>query len=114
LIAALTRHLPELKVEGVAAGLHLVVRLPAGVDDSAIARDAKSAGIDVAALSAFRIKPADSGGLVIGYGRVQELAIEPAVRELAGVTRPHMRPRHSPSIAMRVPPLAATSLSHRV
>ena len=114
LIAALTRHLPELKVEGVAAGLHLVVRLPAGVDDSAIARDAKSAGIDVAALTAFRIKPANSGGLVIGYGRVQELAIEPAVRELAAVARPHLRPRHSPSIPMRIPPLATTSLSYRV
>jgi GntR family transcriptional regulator/MocR family aminotransferase len=113
LIAALARHLPELKVEGVAAGLHLVVRLPAGVDDSAIARDAKSAGIDVAALTAFRIKPASSGGLVIGYGRVQELAIEPAVRELAGVTRPFLRSRSSPSVPMLVPPLAAASMNYR-
>ncbi|HEV3274963.1 MAG TPA: PLP-dependent aminotransferase family protein [Candidatus Dormibacteraeota bacterium] len=113
LIAALSRHLPELKVEGVAAGLHLVVRMPAGVDDSAIARDAKSAGINVAALTAFRIKPAAGGGLVIGYGRVQELAIEPAIRELAGVTRPHLRPRRSASIPMPMPSLAATSVSHR-
>ncbi len=114
LIAALARHLPELKVEGVAAGLHLVVRLPAGVDDRAIARDAKSAGIDVAALTAFRIQPANSGGLVIGYGRVQELAIEPAVRELAAVTRPFLRSRSSPSVPMLVPPLAAASLNYRV
>lgn len=114
LIAALSRHLPELNVEGVAAGLHLVVRMPAGVDDSAIARDAKSAGINVAALTAFRIKPAASGGLVIGYGRVQEAAIEPAVRELASVTRPHLRPRRSASIPMPMPPLAATSVSHRI
>jgi GntR family transcriptional regulator / MocR family aminotransferase len=90
LIAALAKHLPELKVEGVAAGLHLLLRMPPGVDDSAIALDARSAGINVRALAAFRIKPANSGGLVIGYGRVQESAIEPAVRELARVTRRHL------------------------
>jgi GntR family transcriptional regulator/MocR family aminotransferase len=50
LIAALSLHLPELKVEGVAAGLHLVLRMPPGVDDCAIAQDAKSAGINVRAL----------------------------------------------------------------
>jgi GntR family transcriptional regulator / MocR family aminotransferase len=90
LIAALTKHLPELKVEGVAAGLHLLLRTPPWVDDSAIAQDARSAGIRVAALSAFRIKPANSGGLVIGYGRVPESAIEGAVRELARAVRPHL------------------------
>lgn len=90
LIAALTQHLPELKVEGVAAGLHLLLRTPPWVDDAAIAQDARSAGIRVAALSTFRIKPANSGGLVIGYGRVQESAIDPAVRELARATRLHL------------------------
>ena len=90
LIAALTEHLPELKVEGVAAGLHLLLRTPPWVDDSAIAQGARSAGIRVVALSAFRIKPANSGGLVIGYGRVPESAIESAVRELASVVRPHL------------------------
>jgi GntR family transcriptional regulator/MocR family aminotransferase len=90
LIAALTKHLPQLKVEGVAAGLHLLLRTPPWVDDSAIAQDARSAGIRVAALSAFRIRPANSGGLVIGYGRVPESAIEPAVRELARAVRPHL------------------------
>jgi GntR family transcriptional regulator / MocR family aminotransferase len=90
LITALAKHLPELKVEGVAAGLHLVLRMPSWVDDSAIAQDAGSAGIRVAALSAFRIKPAKSGGLVIGYGRIHESAIELAVRELAKATRLHL------------------------
>ena len=62
LITALARHLPELKVEGVAAGLHLVLRMPSWVDDAAIARDAGSAGIKVSALSSFRMTPANSGG----------------------------------------------------
>jgi GntR family transcriptional regulator/MocR family aminotransferase len=90
LITALAKHLPELKVEGVAAGLHLLLRMPAGVDDSATALDARSAGINVRALTSFRIKPANRGGLVIGYGRVHESAIEPAVRELARVARRHL------------------------
>ncbi len=90
LIEGLTKHLPELKVEGVAAGLHLLLRTPAWVDDRAIAQDARSAGIRVAALASFRIVPANSGGLVIGYGRVPESAIEPAVRDLARCVRPHL------------------------
>ena len=89
-IASLTKNLPELRVEGIAAGLHLVLRTPPGIDDCAIARDAKSAGINVAALTSFRIKPGASGGLVIGYGRVRESAIEPAVRELAAAVRRHL------------------------
>jgi GntR family transcriptional regulator/MocR family aminotransferase len=90
LIAALAKHLPELNVEGIAAGLHLVVRTPAGIDDTAIARDAARAGIYVPALSAFRVRPSNSGGLVIGYGRVPESAVEPAVRELAKAARPYL------------------------
>jgi DNA-binding transcriptional MocR family regulator len=68
----------------------LPLRTPPWVDDAAIAQDARSAGIRVAALSSFRIKPANSGGHVIGYGRVQESAIDPAVRELARATRLHL------------------------
>ena len=90
LIAALGKHLPGLRVEGVAAGLHLLLRMPPRVDDCAIAQDARSAGIRVAALSGFRIKPSSSGGLVIGYGRVPESAVEPAVRELARAVLPHL------------------------
>jgi GntR family transcriptional regulator/MocR family aminotransferase len=91
LIAAIAKHLPGLEVEGIAAGLHLLLRLPPGVDDSAIARDARSAGINVPALSSFRIKPASSGGLVLGYGRLAEAAIEPAVQELARTVRPRLK-----------------------
>jgi GntR family transcriptional regulator/MocR family aminotransferase len=90
LIEALTKHLLELKVDGIAAGLHLLLRTPPWVDDSAIALDARSAGIRVAALSAFRIVPAKGGGLVIGYGRLPESAVEPAVRDLARCVRPYL------------------------
>lgn len=90
MLAALAKHLPELKAEGIAAGMHLLLRLPPGVDDVAIAEDAKREGIRLPALSAFRIKPASSGGLVIGYGRLHESAVEPAINALATAMRPHL------------------------
>jgi GntR family transcriptional regulator/MocR family aminotransferase len=90
MLAALAKHLPELMVEGIAAGMHLVLRLPPGADDLAIAEDARRAGIRLPALSSFRIKPANSGGLVVGYGRLHESAVEPAIEALAKVVRPHL------------------------
>jgi GntR family transcriptional regulator/MocR family aminotransferase len=90
MLAALAKHLPELMVEGIAAGMHLVLRLPPGADDLAIAEDARRAGIRLPALSSFRIKPATSGGLVVGYGRLHESAVEPAIEALAKVVRPHL------------------------
>jgi GntR family transcriptional regulator / MocR family aminotransferase len=90
LLSALAKHLPELAIEGVAAGMHLLLGLPAGIDDSAVARDASNVGIRVPALSAFRIKPASNGGLVIGYGRLHEAAVEPATQALAKVVRPRL------------------------
>jgi GntR family transcriptional regulator/MocR family aminotransferase len=87
LVAALARELPNLEVEGVAAGVHLVLRLPAGADDAAIAEEADRAGIRVPALSAFRLTPSDESGLVIGYGRLHETAVEPAATALGTVVR---------------------------
>jgi GntR family transcriptional regulator/MocR family aminotransferase len=87
--AAFVARLPELVVEGIAAGMHMLLRLPDGVDDAAVAEQARQAGIRVPALSSFRLganhKP---GALVIGYGRLHAQAIDRAVRELAKVIRP--------------------------
>jgi GntR family transcriptional regulator / MocR family aminotransferase len=90
LLSALARHLPELPIEGVAAGMHLLLALPPGVSDSAIAEEAQRAGIAVTPLSAFQLAPAAAAGLVIGYGRLYESAIESATDALAKVIRPHL------------------------
>jgi GntR family transcriptional regulator/MocR family aminotransferase len=90
LVAALTEHLPELPVEGVAAGMHVLVRLPSGVSDLAIADAARGAGIAVPPLSAFRIRPSGDGALVIGYGRLHKSALDAATRALADVIRAHL------------------------
>lgn len=91
--SAFAGHLPQLKIEGVAAGMHFVLRLPAGIDDAAVAAQALAAGIRAPALSAFRVCPSDrkgSGGLVVGYGRLHAEATDPAVRALAKVIRPFL------------------------
>jgi GntR family transcriptional regulator / MocR family aminotransferase len=90
LLTALGARLPELAIEGVAAGMHLLLRLPPGVSDSAIADEALDAGIAVTALSTFRLAPSDNGGLVIGYGRLHEAAVEEATDALANIIRSHL------------------------
>jgi GntR family transcriptional regulator/MocR family aminotransferase len=92
LLAALRHHLPELGVEGVAAGVHLVVRLPAGVDDAAASAAAARRGAAVPALSSFRLGASGAPGLVLGYGRLPEPAIEPAIASLATGIRPLLAP----------------------
>jgi len=82
LLAALGRHLPGLEVEGIAAGMHVLLRLPAGVDDRAVADRAETGGVRVIPLSHFCISEHAGSGLVLGYGRIHEHAIEPAVRDL--------------------------------
>jgi GntR family transcriptional regulator/MocR family aminotransferase len=90
LLAALARQLPALRIEGVAAGLHVLLRLPPGVSDAAIVEAASRARIRVPPLSAYRIRPSDEGGLVIGYGRLHESAVGPATRALAKVIQAHL------------------------
>ena len=90
LLTAFARHLPELPIEGVAAGMHLLLGLPPGVSDTAITEEAQRAGIAVTPLSAFQLAPSAAAGLVIGYGRLHESAIESATDALAKVIRRHL------------------------
>jgi GntR family transcriptional regulator / MocR family aminotransferase len=81
LVAALERHLPGCVPTGVAAGLHLVVALPAGTDERALLAAARAAGIGLAGLSEHAVTPAPPA-LLLGYGRIAKPAIEAGVRAL--------------------------------
>jgi GntR family transcriptional regulator/MocR family aminotransferase len=87
LVAALAERLPQLSVSGVAAGLSVTLDLPGGVDDRALERSALKAGIRVQALGRYAIHDRGRRGLVLGYGRLHESAIAPAVRTLSRVVR---------------------------
>ncbi|HEV8648710.1 MAG TPA: PLP-dependent aminotransferase family protein [Actinomycetes bacterium] len=103
LLAALNAKLPGLAVQGVAAGMHVLLRLPPGVDDRAVACEAERDGVRIIPLSTYRLQPtaSDRGGLVIGYGRVHEDEVERAVIALARALR------RAGTITARPPPAPA-------
>jgi GntR family transcriptional regulator/MocR family aminotransferase len=87
LLAALNRHLPELRPTGASAGLHVLAWLPTDgpdLDEAAILAAADAAGIGIAGVSSRRIAPGPPA-LVFGYGVIDESAIEPGIRTLAAV-----------------------------
>jgi GntR family transcriptional regulator/MocR family aminotransferase len=94
MLAALRTHLPHARVEGVAAGLHLLVTLPGMHDDTAVAAAARQAGIVVHPLSWHR-RLDGPPGLVLGYAAYPPDRLQDAVRRLAAVvdaaTRPERR-----------------------
>jgi GntR family transcriptional regulator/MocR family aminotransferase len=73
-----------VQIGGIAAGLHLVVRLPDGLDDERVAADARSEGIIVQPLSRHY---AGSGapGLVINYAGHHPARLQAAIQALARV-----------------------------
>ena len=91
LLAALARHLPDVRPVGASAGLHVLVWLPPGVDETAVIRAAADAGIGVAGLSSRRVEPGPAG-LIFGYGVIAEGAIDEGIERLAEVIEGARRP----------------------
>ncbi len=82
LLAALGRHLPELEPAGIAAGLHLVAWLPAGLPETAVIEAAAAEGVAVAGVTPYRIAPASRGGLIFGYSNLSEREITDGIARL--------------------------------
>jgi GntR family transcriptional regulator/MocR family aminotransferase len=88
LAAAVAADLPGAAVEGIAAGLHAVVRLPPGADESATVAAAADRGIALEGLADFfatGISPHPA--LVLGYANLSEPAIARGIAELARALR---------------------------
>jgi GntR family transcriptional regulator/MocR family aminotransferase len=87
-VAAVREHLPAARVEGVAAGLHLLLTLPErpGLDDTELAARAREAGVLVHPLSWHRVAPGPPG-LVLGYAASPPGRLQDAVARLARVLR---------------------------
>ncbi|NEA20064.1 PLP-dependent aminotransferase family protein, partial [Streptomyces halstedii] len=73
LVAALAERAPDVRVSGIAAGLHAVLELPADTERSVV-QAAAWQGLALEGLSRFRHPEAEPGreGLVIGYGSPAE------------------------------------------
>jgi GntR family transcriptional regulator/MocR family aminotransferase len=83
MVAALTERLPACRVDGVAAGLHLLLRLPPGTDERSLVTALAERRIKVRGLASYRLAPReDEPALVLGYGRLPLAAIDAAVDQL--------------------------------
>jgi GntR family transcriptional regulator/MocR family aminotransferase len=89
LVDALESRLPECRVTGVAAGLHLLLRLPAGTDEAAVVARLAERRIRIRGLGGYRLTPRpEEPALVIGYGRLPVASIDAFADQLAAVLDP--------------------------
>jgi GntR family transcriptional regulator/MocR family aminotransferase len=95
LVAALARAIPEGRVEGAAAGVHLVLALPVALDPLRLRRAAAAHGVVVEDIGE-RVRGGTKGSdpfvpprtrLVLGYGRVPTAGVDAAVAGLAAALR---------------------------
>jgi GntR family transcriptional regulator/MocR family aminotransferase len=91
LVAAVARHLPSVALEGVDAGLHVVLRLPEDVDDLEVVTRLAALGLAASPLSAYAVE-APVRGLVLCYAGLPETRADAAVRTLADGLRGGGRP----------------------
>ncbi|HTU87932.1 MAG TPA: hypothetical protein VMF57_20305 [Solirubrobacteraceae bacterium] len=82
-MAELRRHAPEARVSGIAAGLHALIDLPAGVTERAVIAGARERGLALTGLATFDHGSARSRqALVVGYAKPPEHAFTAAVARL--------------------------------
>jgi len=73
----------ELEIKPTATGLHVIGRLPPGVDDRRVWQLALAQGVDAPPLSVHARLPQPRGGLVLGYACVNPPEIRAGVERLA-------------------------------
>ena len=76
---------PRFPVELAAGGMHLLIRLPLGIDDGKAARRAMAVGLAPTALSSLSIAHGAERGLLLGFTNVREEAARVLVARLAAV-----------------------------
>ena len=87
LLRALGEQLPEARVQGIAAGLHLLITFPdlaGSVDDADLTERILQAGVLVHPLSWHRQRPG-TPGIVLGYAAHTPDQLREAARRIAGV-----------------------------
>jgi GntR family transcriptional regulator/MocR family aminotransferase len=87
LLAALARALPGARVEGVAAGLHVVLRLPEGVEEAAVVAAARARGVLLEGLAEHARDHPWPPAVLIGYANLPEAAVARAAAEVAAACR---------------------------
>ncbi|MEZ2332391.1 PLP-dependent aminotransferase family protein [Mesorhizobium sp. RCC_202] len=90
LLGFLKRELPELSIEGAAAGLHVTVRLPphfTAANEAGVVAFLRDRGLATEGLGRYTENASGPRRLFIGYGRIADSAIGPSIRLLAAAVR---------------------------
>ena len=88
LVSELRRQVPGVGVAGIAAGLHVLVRLPAGVSEEDVIARATARGLALHGLASFRAGGPQLGpALVVGYATPPGHAFSTAVARLCAALR---------------------------
>jgi GntR family transcriptional regulator / MocR family aminotransferase len=88
-LASIATSLPDAIPTGVAAGLHMYVRLPATCDEMELVERARERGVRVEGASWHWSAPAAAPALVIGYGSIAEPAIRSGLAILGSIYQEH-------------------------
>jgi GntR family transcriptional regulator/MocR family aminotransferase len=84
LLEAIDAELPGAAVRGIAAGLHVLLELPPGVEEAAVVERAAAAGVRVQGLADFTRSHPRAPALVLGYGLPSERELRKAISVIAG------------------------------
>jgi GntR family transcriptional regulator/MocR family aminotransferase len=92
-VEGLRFHLPDLRVGGIAAGLHVVVELPSAALAEDVRLHARAAGVLVESISQHALPGYDGPpGILVGYGSVPEPTLPAALAQLAAAVGAALRP----------------------
>ena len=84
LVEELTREIPGAEIEGIAAGVHFVLRLPTDASEEAVCSRLAAEKILVRGMASYMVEgQPDRPAIVIGYGSLSEASIPTVVRTLA-------------------------------
>jgi len=88
LIGALSRHAPDVRLTGLAAGFHAVAHLPGSADEEAVVAEARRRSVGLYGMAPFRASRGTAPPqLVLGFGLVSERAIEAGIAAVADLLR---------------------------
>lgn len=97
LLESVSTHLPDCTPIGIEAGLHVVIRLPENEQDSTLVEHLATAGIRVAALTAYRHHHSGFPGLVLGWAQARPNQLATSIQTLAGIRRTLASERRIPA-----------------
>jgi GntR family transcriptional regulator/MocR family aminotransferase len=85
---AVTRHVPALRLTGLAAGFQALAPLPPGADETAVIAAARARRVGLHGVGDYYGNPdAAPPALILGFGNVRQRAIEPAIAAVADLLR---------------------------